>query len=398
MLTDRPSSLDTPRPAVAPRVLCVLDRHPLPADTAARRRLWNVLRGIAGVAGGTIVVLGGDTEPDRVDALAAALPAWDVVALPRDAGRAPVGRLRPDLGRARLPVHLARRDRSGWRAALATELGQGYDLVYTSHPRPFVLVEELTDLPIVASIDEVVPAAEDRTGPRLDQRICRRASVVLVPTTEARDALPGGRVMVLPDGADIPAAIAAPNPGRPPTVVLCGRMTDTADGAGEAFVLEHLVDEVRRRAPDACLRVVGRATDDVRALATLHPGVVALGHVDQVEVELAAADVVVVPAHRVGEARHRILDALAHGRPVITTSLGVHGLDLTPGRQILVADDTASTAAAITAVLRDPALAAALGHEGHRVARAHYDWAIVRHLVGEIVAGVAATVRPAVHR
>lgn len=77
----------------------------------------------------------------------------------------------------------------------------------------------------------------------------------------------------------------------------------------------------------------------------------------------------------------------------MTTSAGMQGLDITPGRQALVADDAAALANAIASILRDPALADALRAEGSRLVRERYDWAGIRHMVGEVVAGAVDRAR-----
>ena len=413
MLTEHPPPHPTPHAIGPTRVLCVLDKHPLPADNGSRQRLWNLVRGIAARANGTAVVLGGDTEPDRVDALAKELPGWRVVALPRDPARRPIGQAFRDVGTARLPVHLARRDLSGWRAAIARELTAGYDAVFVSHPRPFVLVEELTDLPIIATIDDlehlkpargrpagqrrardtVIDAADLRAWPRLYTRICQRAAVVLVCSPADRDALPGGRVMVVPNGADIPARLPRRVRHEHPTVLFHGQMTDPSNVDGAVFLTEQVIDEIRRRVPDARVRIVGRAGPEVIALRERHDAVDIIGYVDDMRPELGRADVAIVPLRIGSGTRLSILEAFAHGLPVVTTSVGLDGIDATPGRHALVADDAAGLAAAATAVLRDVSLQDALRAEGRRLVKERYDWAIIRHCVGEVVDGVTDRAR-----
>jgi len=72
--------------------------------------------------------------------------------------------------------------------------------------------------------------------------------------------------------------------------------------------------------------------------------------------------------------RGKVLEALALGRPVVTTSLGAEGLGATPGRHLLVADGAAEFAAAVRRILDDPAFAAALGAEGRALVEARFDW------------------------
>jgi hypothetical protein len=82
--------------------------------------------------------------------------------------------------------------------------------------------------------------------------------------------------------------------------------------------------------------------------------------------------------------RGKVLEALALGRPVVTTSVGAEGLGATSGRHLLVADDAADFAAAIRRVLDDPRLAAELGAGGRALVEARFDWGTIAAAHDEI--------------
>jgi hypothetical protein len=72
--------------------------------------------------------------------------------------------------------------------------------------------------------------------------------------------------------------------------------------------------------------------------------------------------------------RGKVLEALAMGRPVVTTSLGAEGLGATAGQHLLVADDAPRFAAAVRRALDDQELARALGAAGRRLVETCFDW------------------------
>src|SRR5207249_5286525 len=112
------------------------------------------------------------------------------------------------------------------------------------------------------------------------------------------------------------------------------------------------------------VRIVGRnVTRDVAALARAG-AVEVTGAVADVRPHLARARVVVAPVRFGTGMRGKVLEALAMGRPVVTTSLGAEGLGAVSGRHLLVADDGPAFAGAIETVLTDPALATRLGANG----------------------------------
>ncbi|NJN94931.1 MAG: glycosyltransferase [Anaerolineales bacterium] len=85
----------------------------------------------------------------------------------------------------------------------------------------------------------------------------------------------------------------------------------------------------------------------------------------------------IVPLRIGGGTRLKILESLALGTPVIATRKGAEGLDLVPGRDLLVADDPAGFAAAVVRILGDAELRAQLSHNGRQAVEARYDWRMI---------------------
>ena len=86
------------------------------------------------------------------------------------------------------------------------------------------------------------------------------------------------------------------------------------------------------------------------------------------------AHVAVVPLRAGGGTRLKILEAMALGRPVVSTELGCEGLAVEDGKHMLVADDAESFAAAVARLLTDRALAARLTLEARALVERDYDW------------------------
>ena len=75
--------------------------------------------------------------------------------------------------------------------------------------------------------------------------------------------------------------------------------------------------------------------------------------------------------------RVRILEAFARAMPVVTTTVGLEGIDAKPGRDVLVADTPKDFARDVVRLLGDPALQAYLANNGRRLAESCYDWQVV---------------------
>jgi glycosyltransferase involved in cell wall biosynthesis len=134
------------------------------------------------------------------------------------------------------------------------------------------------------------------------------------------------------------------------------------------------------------LSVAGRGSAAALGKYAGHPGVRVLGEVDSVAPLLDRAALVAVPLHHGGGTRLKVLEAFAANRPVLSTSKGVEGIPLTPGLHCEVADDAASYAALVVALLGDVRRRRALAAAARGVAAEH-DWARLAERFAEIVLG-----------
>ena len=129
---------------------------------------------------------------------------------------------------------------------------------------------------------------------------------------------------------------------------------------------------------------MGREPQRIEHLAGL-PGVDLVGAVDDVSAELAGADVVLVPMRYGGGTRLKVLEAFAHRRPVVSTTLGAEGTGAVDGEHLLLRDDAAGTAEAVAALAADAALRDRLVAAGEELYRARFRPAAAVAAVGGLV-------------
>jgi glycosyltransferase involved in cell wall biosynthesis len=159
-----------------------------------------------------------------------------------------------------------------------------------------------------------------------------------------------------------------------PHVLHLGALTWPPNADGLAWFLREVWPAVRRDNPLATLDVVGRRPPrPVRSAAASAPGVQLAGHVDDLDATLRQAAVLVVPLRAGSGMRVKILTALAHGIPIVTTRLGCEGIAVADGEHLLIADDSHAFGAALNRLLKDPQLAARLTGNGRRLIEERYD-------------------------
>ncbi|MCK9247467.1 MAG: glycosyltransferase family 4 protein [Solirubrobacteraceae bacterium] len=229
-----------------------------------------------------------------------------------------------------------------------------------------------------AAADGVAAAALRAEATRFRRFDARRlAAFDLLLTMSADDDRELRRVsdrpsVVIPNGVDTDRLVASPLPDEP-VALFTGTFGYPPNAEALAWLLRDIWPRVRYWKPDARLLVVGRdVPDEIATLAD--PSVTLAGWVPEMQPWFDRARVVLVPMLSGGGTRLKVLDGLASGRPLVSTTMGAMGVDVRQGNQVLLADDPDAFADATVRALTDDALAGRLGHAGRRTAEDVYDW------------------------
>jgi glycosyltransferase involved in cell wall biosynthesis len=105
------------------------------------------------------------------------------------------------------------------------------------------------------------------------------------------------------------------------------------------------------------------------------------------------AALVVAPVRHGGGTRIKVLEALAYGRPLVSTTFAAGGCGLVDGTHVVYADDPASFAERCVALLDAPAERTRLGEAGREFVRRGYEWSSIEATVSGIVADARAATR-----
>lgn len=191
------------------------------------------------------------------------------------------------------------------------------------------------------------------------------------------------RCVIAENGTDLPPEQEMePDPNA---IVFVGSYNYLPNVDAVLYFAKEILPSVRERIPSVDFFAVGaRPSPEVQALSKL-PGVIVTGTIPSVTPYLHRAAVVVAPIRSGGGTRIKILEALAHGCAVVSTSLGCEGLPVKHGEHLLIADTPESFVEAVVDVLSHPAKARVMGERGRSLVIGRYEWGQVASRVREMI-------------
>ncbi len=221
--------------------------------------------------------------------------------------------------------------------------------------------------------------AQSRRLARFEGRICRQVDGVLTVSQEDRQHLSaygGAPMFVLPNG--IFARAYQPPPGNiraDKLLVFSGKMDYRPNVDAIEWFCRAILPQIRAAQPGTQLRVVGKNPHPRLQAVASGAAVQFSGWVEAIEPHLHEAAVYIVPLRMGSGTRLKILQAMAAGCAVVSTSLGAAGLNEQALGALILADEAAHFAQAVLALLADAARRQRLGNCAREQARRHYDWA-----------------------
>ncbi len=211
-------------------------------------------------------------------------------------------------------------------------------------------------------------------------RLCRQFDAVLAVSQEDKTALEEAAgqeldIHVIPIAIDTDEVTVIERESAPLHILHIGTMYWPPNIDGVLWFAHEVYPLIRQQRPDVCFDIVGaQPPQEIVALNGDRTGINVTGYVADPTPYLQRAALMVVPLRAGGGMRVKILNALAQGIPIVSTTLGCEGIEVVPGESILVADEPADFADAVLRLLDDAELAAELAADGRRLAEKKYDY------------------------
>lgn len=237
-------------------------------------------------------------------------------------------------------------------------------------------------------------AHESRKLARYEAAAVRRYRVNLMMSrddeTTLKKMVPGVRTALVPNGVDTQYFRPAPDTGRP-TMIYAGGMNMFANRDAVLHFVRDIWPSVIASVPEARFVSVGQDPPaELLQAAARDPRIVVTGKVPDVRSYVNDASVYVVPLRVGGGTRLKVLDAMASGKALVSTTIGAEGLELVPDEHLVIADDPGGFAEQTIALLRDGERRVALGLRARALVESRYAWPIIGRRLADVYAEAAA--------
>lgn len=217
---------------------------------------------------------------------------------------------------------------------------------------------------------------------RFERDVCLAADAVVAVSRQDADALArlDARIkpFVIPNGVDceyyVPSGEVCAKPLAELSIVFTGKMDFRPNIDACVWFADQILPLVRQEIPLAHVSFVGQKPSAAVSALRDRPGVEVTGFVPDTRPYIADAAVFAVPLRMGSGTRLKVLEAMAMGKAIVSTSFGVSGIEYENGRDVLVADTPQEFAAGLASLLRDKDRARELGRNARRLAVDRYEW------------------------
>jgi sugar transferase (PEP-CTERM/EpsH1 system associated) len=217
---------------------------------------------------------------------------------------------------------------------------------------------------------------------KYEKAICGRFHHTLTCSSQEREIVANWHgnthTALIPNGVDLQTYhLSEEASEEEDRVVFVGKMDYHANIDAVVWFARDILPLIRAHRPGVKFQIVGGfPTKEVQSLGRL-PGIEVTGFVEDVRPYLSRATCVVVPLKIGAGTRLKIVEALALGKALVSTSLGAEGIEVKSGQEALLADDPQIFADQVLRVLRNLTLRRDLGRAGRSLVERHYSWDVI---------------------
>lgn len=182
-------------------------------------------------------------------------------------------------------------------------------------------------------------------------------------------------IVVIPNGVDILKFVASKGYEEEDSILWVGGMSYYPNREAVIYFLHDIFPMIKRKVPECQFKIAGnfmKIKDSI--IDSNYEGVEILGFVPDIRPSIRKCKVFVAPILSGSGTRLKILEAMASGKAIVTTSIGCEGIEGKDKRHFLIADSAEDFADKVVELLLNPPLRMMLGNNARRLVEKKYDW------------------------
>jgi glycosyltransferase involved in cell wall biosynthesis len=188
------------------------------------------------------------------------------------------------------------------------------------------------------------------------------------------EVAPAAPITVVPNGVDLTAYGQFEGRPIPYDLVFTGKMDFRPNIDAVLWFSQQVLPLIQAKRPKTTFAIVGQRPHPRLDPLRDQPGITITGYVDDVRPYIAGGLVYVAPLRVGGGTRLKLLEAMAMGKAIVSTTVGAEGFPMTSNREIILADEPEQFAGAALELLENPEHRVQLGAGGRNFAQNHYGW------------------------
>ncbi len=198
------------------------------------------------------------------------------------------------------------------------------------------------------------------------------------------ESLPEANLRTVPNGVDLARFSPTRQQNRGMRLLFVGNLDVFHNIDAVSFLINEILPRVRQRIPECTLDIIGAGKrPDIFELERNH-GVMVRGFVPDLNQALNEAAVFIAPLRFSAGVQNKVLEAMAAGVPVVTTSNVNEGLGARHGQDLLVGDGADELAAKIVILLEDDQMRRRLAQAGRRFVEQRFSWQMAVERMAQI--------------
>ncbi|MFH1893015.1 MAG: glycosyltransferase family 4 protein, partial [Candidatus Zixiibacteriota bacterium] len=183
------------------------------------------------------------------------------------------------------------------------------------------------------------------------------------------------RVQVVPNGVDADYFVPGSESVTANSLIFVGGMSWYPNLDAMNYFTSDIWHLIKSKIPDLTMAMIGRNPPrNITEFAKKETGFKCLGFVEDVRSHISGAAVYVVPLRIGGGTRLKILDAMAMGKAIVSTTIGCEGIDVTHGTDIIIADSAEDIASRTVELLSNRQMREEIGRNARQKALDLYSW------------------------